>query len=634
MRDTSYNGKKLFGPPKITLGDKATDSFWTEGAAGYILACRTIQHENPKLQLMTESLRSLKRPDGSVPYSVGVSYPDVTQVFQPIDLVVADFEAHPNRLYGNVGIFGDAEPDWEAITIDDSNKPYSWYYESKKMKCNDVNVHSGCQSFRLVNAGKMCKYKRQGWATFGLDLGPISGCQKIRSVDVSPYKKLSFWARTDNKDGATAKVIFRDLHKRSYYPQADIEPPQLSNSWQKHTVNLDNIGSVVDLQNLTNVSLSFGHDIGNDTGTVIYIDDIAFIGSEIKTDVSNGSDMPPVSPRHWPFGSVAGSAWLVFVELDTNPFGPQKKFMLDTQKTTTRDLDLSYCQQYTLPCSILNDWVSISANLDASYRKTLFYENDMHAEIFNWDARVDLWLPPFREEFTWGPYVRIGGITSNKNSRDFEWLNNWNAHPGFGFQIYPFSSRTLKEEGPEFYADLAKPLGSLRLFIEHNEIRYWGKGHSWRPDELVRVGADYWKDFHIDDIRKPYWGEIWNGLIWNSSNGWDNDYDTLIFANALRLGARKPNSGLISMFTPYFALESSLSENRDYAWENRLLLGGGVRFAPPLKYLPPAWNLTRFVIYAEYLNAAAYYRSSVADSRPDDDFRVGINIYIGEWWPR
>ena len=176
-------------------------------------------------------------------------------------------------------------------------------------------------------------------------------------------------------------------------------------------------------------------------------------------------------------------------------------------------------------------------------------------------------------------------------------------------------------------------LWPIHAFVEYSDVYYKGEEHSWRPDYQLKAGVDYWKEIHVHDLTKPCWAEIWNGLIWNSTNGLDEDYNTLIFANSLRLGLREPDAGYVSAFSPYAVLESSLSENGDYAWENRLIGGGGVRFSLPKHSLPPNWQwIDRFVIYTEYLVPLAYYRSSTAGSTPDHDFRVGVNLVIGEWW--
>jgi hypothetical protein len=107
--------------------------------------------------------------------------------------------------------------------------------------------------------------------------------------------------------------------------------------------------------------------------------------------------------------------------------------------------------------------------------------------------------------------------------------------------------------------------------------------------------------------------------------------DNVIFGASARVGARIPNASILSMFSPYLVAESSLTESRESWWENRLLLGGGIRFAPHLK--EHKW-LSRVVLFAEYVAVADYYRQSAPSSVPDYDFRVGISISIGEWFSR
>ena len=291
------------------------------------------------------------------------------------------------------------------------------------------------------------------------------------------------------------------------------------------------------------------------------------------------------------------------------------------------DLQRLYGQEYSGPQRIgIGDWLSFAANCDLSYRKTQFFQAGHNTALFQGDSRAELWLPPGRDDLSWGPYVRYARVESNQ---DYEWENNWGARPGFGFQLYPLSARNLRGKDDL----IIRLLGPLHVFAEHKEVFYKGKENAWRPDEQVRIGVDYWKEINVHDLRKPWWGEIWNGLIWHSTNGFDKAYDTLIVANALRVGVREPNAGILSTLSPYVAFESSLSENGRYFWENRLLSGGGVRFSVPRDRLPDEFQwLDRPVIYTEHLVPLVYYRSSAPSSSPDHDFRVGINVVVGEWW--
>jgi hypothetical protein len=313
----------LVGFAKVTLGDRATDSFWAEGTAGYILAADAAGHVGTNTDLMLSSLGCLQYPCGSIPYSVGITCQEINQYFDPCDIILAHFEAHPHCLYGQLGVYGDGAPNWPAIIEAEFEEPYSWYYEPEKPAYDNANVHTCLQSFRLVNATAMCKYQDKGWASLGIDLGPETD-GVIEARDVSAYREFVFWAKTDSNDGANIEVLFRDANSPDYEPQARVfpTPPNLGNSWNKHVVELDDIDGVneLDLTKLVHVGFEFGGVVGNSPGTIIYVDDMGFTGSETETPLSNGAEMPAVFPQHWPYGSVAATAWFIFVELKTNPF--------------------------------------------------------------------------------------------------------------------------------------------------------------------------------------------------------------------------------------------------------------------------------------------------------------------------
>src|SRR5262249_54815009 len=134
---------------------------------------------------------------------------------------------------------------------------------------------------------------------------------------------------------------------------------------------------------------------------------------------------------------------------------------------------------------------------------------------------------------------------------------------------------------------------------EYNHTNYWGAENHWRPRSETRVGFEYWKAANVNEPSRYWWSEIWNGLYWRSSNEFTDRYDSVVFANAWRAGVRKPRKGAISLITPYLAIESSRTkysyggtkpcifgtDNCNFYWENRLVLGGGVRLAPSLTRL-------------------------------------------------
>ena len=266
--------------------------------------------------------------------------------------------------------------------------------------------------------------------------------------------------------------------------------------------------------------------------------------------------------------------------------------------------------------------------------------------MFDWDSRVELWLPPFgrdehgkRTKHIWGPYLRVAGIAGSEPQA---WQNRWLAGPGFGVQAYPF---------PGF-------LGPVRMFAEYNFMNYFSndpQGTSWRPKNQTRAGFDYWEAVNVNALDHAWWVEVWNGLYWQSANEFTPRYDSVLFANSGRVGIRKPKSGAISTITPYVALESSLSKWRhegiagcnlssqgsrdpndpcDFFWENGFVAGGGLRFAPSLSKLDTknkGW-LSRFVIYGEYLDTATYYGPTPPSQFPRYDVVVGVSANVGNWY--
>lgn len=295
----------------------------------------------------------------------------------------------------------------------------------------------------------------------------------------------------------------------------------------------------------------------------------------------------------------------------------------------------------------IGNWLTVSSNFDTGYRRTQFFAPHYDTALLQWDSRIELWLPPFKDQFSWGPYVRVAGI---KGSQADAWQNAWLGGPGVGFQVYPLSSSRF--QAPNSMA--GRLFGPLRLFAEYNFTDYWGKANQWRPRNQARTGLDYWKAVNVNAPSHYWWGEIWTGLYWQSSNEFTDRYDSLVFANAIRFGIRKPRSGAVSTISPYLALESSRTKYHyagtagcifaqpngetnpcDFYWENRLLVGGGMRFAPSLAgfMIKNRDWLTRLVVYGEYLDTATYYYGLSAPSPiPRFDVRVGVSANIGNWY--
>lgn len=190
-------------------------------------------------------------------------------------LTVTGFEKHPNNLSGSVAVEGDGACDWK-----DPAALNGWYYSKEVAGFQPANVHSGSQSFRLVNCGT--KKPVEDWATFYTLLGPVTDPSTfpvtIKPLDASVYSALHFWIK-GAKGGERFNVVFRDASAESNFPQARFDPiPEgLKTEWQEVTIPVSQIGRSLDLKRLVMMGIEFGNNIGNKKGDVLYIDDIEFL---------------------------------------------------------------------------------------------------------------------------------------------------------------------------------------------------------------------------------------------------------------------------------------------------------------------------------------------------------------------
>lgn len=219
----------------------------------------------------------MKKVICSLVLTFGLIISSFSSILAAEDLVVADFEVHPNKLGGEVGVYGSLEPNW-----DDKNTPYSWYYAPNTPGYDAKNIHGGKQSFRLVNALGM--KKDESWGSFSMDLGPLTDAvsvpKKVKSKDVTAYKYLTFWVKGE-KGGEKMELLFRDSRAPSYMPQGKYAIEEATTEWKEITVPLDGISKMgVDLKSLDNIGIAFGPDAGNKPGAVVYIDDFAFTSNQ------------------------------------------------------------------------------------------------------------------------------------------------------------------------------------------------------------------------------------------------------------------------------------------------------------------------------------------------------------------
>lgn len=189
---------------------------------------------------------------------------------QPETVVLADFEAVPNNVGGDMGVYGDAEPNWEKTSIS-----HSWIYEPKSPGYDKKNVHAGKNSFQLINGEK---FMNNSWGSFSMNLGPIKDKTAnpviVQPMNVSSYQRLVFWVK-GRKGGEHFNVIFRDSHAPDYMPQARVTPfpSGAPKEWTRVEIPFSKLAWQVDLKNLVNIGLEFGSNLDNKQWDTIYLDD-------------------------------------------------------------------------------------------------------------------------------------------------------------------------------------------------------------------------------------------------------------------------------------------------------------------------------------------------------------------------
>jgi hypothetical protein len=114
------------------------------------------------------------------------------------------------------------------------------------------------------------------------------------------------------------------------------------------------------------------------------------------------------------------------------------------------------------------------------------------------DSRIEFWLPPSQDKFSWGLYVKFTGIVQLKT---VAYANAFLGGPRIGLQAYPFSSKHF--QGPT--SKVGELFGPLRFFAEYNRISFLGTENSWRPRGQSRVGFEYWKAINVNELVPNWW---------------------------------------------------------------------------------------------------------------------------------
>lgn len=214
---------------------------------------------------------------GAAPPLAPSGHEGVVARTMPAGGLVHDFESDPNALGGAVGAYGDAAPDFsDGVGPDDSV-----YFNPGTIGYDPAHVRGGRQSFRIVWRSRP---GGAGWASFGLDLGPVLDAARepavIETRDVSAFRALAFWIQ-GARGGERFAVTFRDSHAPDYLPQSRrvVLPGGLPDAeWRRIEIPLSDVAADgVDLGRLVHVGLDLTENIPGAGAGAVYVDDFSFV---------------------------------------------------------------------------------------------------------------------------------------------------------------------------------------------------------------------------------------------------------------------------------------------------------------------------------------------------------------------
>jgi hypothetical protein len=249
---------------------------------------------------------------------------------------------------------------------------------------------------------------------------------------------------------------------------------------------------------------------------------------------------------------------------------------------------------------------------DWSYRQTNIYRKN-YDYTGGWSYARLVWRS---KVVPLGIYV--SGVIANSNC-DKTWENNYVV--GVGVERYIF-------EDEESVSGLP---GNIRFYFEYLRIGYTKeKGVNWFPSYDLRVGFDIYKDYGIgrNKLNRLSWAEIWGNLGWQKTNFYIENYNSIVVGLNVKAGFRLPKNTPFSLM-PYGVADVSWVGRHDFYWQNRGLIGIGLRIMPFAKAKSELLN--RLKIFTEYFFTVEYFKDKPAGYIPGYDFRVGVIYSIGFW---
>ena len=214
--------------------------------------------------------------------------------------------------------------------------------------------------------------------------------------------------------------------------------------------------------------------------------------------------------------------------------------------------------------------------------------------------------------------IYVSGVIAQSNCGK-SWENNYVF--GVGIEKYVFE-------------DIAPVSGlpkNIRFYFEYLRIGYTGeKAGDWVPSYDVRVGLDVYKDYGIgrNKLNRLSWAEIWGNWGWQKTNFYIENYNSIVAGLNVKAGFRLPKNTPFSLM-PYGVADISWVGRHDFYWQNRGLIGVGLRIMPFAKAKSELLN--RLKIFTEYFFTVQYFKDKPVVDIPGYDFRVGVIYSLGFW---
>lgn len=242
------------------------------------------------------------------------------------------------------------------------------------------------------------------------------------------------------------------------------------------------------------------------------------------------------------------------------------------------------------------------------------------------------------------PYLKL---TPSASGRSYPPENTFVG--GLGAELRPLERIDFLGERPWM-----EWIQSLRLYGEYLDMRELKRKEEWRSNHDVRAGADIWKEWGITEQQSrfpfigfpgggiltsqevsdekigsrsnqasPLWGELYGNLAFYKTNFFTGDYRSAFFVTTGKLGVK-----LLPGVMPYLTAEIDAS-GKPFFWENRAIVGAGLRFMPMIRMGSSSLYLRIFVEYTQtidYFRGNPHVHLQQRGHTPHHDIRIGINF--------